>query len=80
VVLVEESASRLRGGILWQRAGARGRLVLDGVLAVDLAAPGTVKYLGFSSGCLAAQLRGVVTADWVTLDLVLPVNSSSRSE
>ena len=56
MVLPEESVSRLRGDILSQRAGARGRLLLDGVLAVDLAAPGMVKYLGFSAGCLAAQV------------------------
>jgi len=65
------------GGALLERALARRRLILLGVLLVDLGCLGAFKYFGFFAESFSALLRSAgLHADWVTLNLVLPVGIS----
>jgi D-alanyl-lipoteichoic acid acyltransferase DltB (MBOAT superfamily) len=71
------TATGFVGAILVDRSSAHRRAILVGVLALNLAALGAFKYLGFLADSFASVLGGFgLRADWVTLNLVLPVGLS----
>ncbi|MBN1631013.1 MAG: MBOAT family protein [Thermoleophilia bacterium] len=65
------------GVLLLQRLETHRRLVLAGVLVINLIALGFFKYFGFFAESFASLLsKGGLYADWVTLNVVLPVGLS----
>jgi len=77
LLLAAVTASGYLGAALLERAETRRRLILVGVLLIDLGALGAFKYFGFFADSFATLLGTVgLHADWVTLNLVLPVGIS----
>jgi D-alanyl-lipoteichoic acid acyltransferase DltB (MBOAT superfamily) len=77
VLLACITVSGYAGALLIERMPAHRGLVLGAVLLVDLGALGAFKYFGFFAESFSALLRGAgLQADWVTLNLVLPVGLS----
>jgi alginate O-acetyltransferase complex protein AlgI len=77
LLLAGATASGFVGALLLDRLQARRGLILLGVLLIDLCALGAFKYFGFFAESFAALLKGAgLHADWVTLNLVLPVGIS----
>ena len=71
------TASGYAGALLLERMSARRGLILGAVLLVDLGALGAFKYFGFFAESFSELLQGFgLQADWVTLNLVLPVGLS----
>ena len=76
-LLLGITASGFVGGLLLERSGSHKRLILSAVVLVDLGALGAFKYFGFFADSFCALLARVgLRADWVTLNLVLPIGIS----
>jgi alginate O-acetyltransferase complex protein AlgI len=77
LLLVGVTASGFLGALLIGGMQARRGLILLTVLFIDLCALGAFKYFGFFAESFSALLEGIgLRADWVTLNLVLPVGIS----
>ena len=77
LLLATITATGLLGGLLLERMESRRRLVLVAVLVVDLGVLGLFKYYQFFADSFAGLLGGAgLSADWVTLHLVLPIGIS----
>jgi D-alanyl-lipoteichoic acid acyltransferase DltB (MBOAT superfamily) len=71
------TASGYAGALLMDRMRTHRGLVLGAVLLVDLGALGAFKYFGFFAESFSELLQSVgLHADWVTLNLVLPIGLS----
>jgi alginate O-acetyltransferase complex protein AlgI len=77
LLLATITATGLLGGLLLERMESRRRLVLVAVLVVDLGVLGLFKYYQFFADSFSGLLGGAgLSADWVTLHLVLPIGIS----
>lgn len=77
LLLLGVTATGFLAGILLDRSQAHRRMILIMTLVVDLGALGVFKYFGFFAESFASLLaRFGLHADWVTLNLVLPVGMS----
>ena len=77
LLLAGVTASGFVGALLLGRIRARRGLIVIAVLVLDLGALGAFKYFGFFADSFSALLESVgLHADWVTLNLVLPVGIS----
>jgi D-alanyl-lipoteichoic acid acyltransferase DltB (MBOAT superfamily) len=77
LLLAGVTATGFAGALTLEHVGAGRRWVLIAVLVADLAALGLFKYYGWFADSFASLLSGVgLHADWVTLNLVLPIGIS----
>ncbi|MFA5314213.1 MAG: hypothetical protein WC375_13005, partial [Methanomassiliicoccales archaeon] len=76
-LLLGITASGFIGGLLLGRVRSRRGLILVAILLINLGALGAFKYFGFFADSFASLLGTVgLRADWVTLNLVLPIGIS----
>jgi alginate O-acetyltransferase complex protein AlgI len=77
LLLAAITATGFFAGLLLERFATYRRLILILTVVIDLGALGVFKYLGFFAASFASFLaHSGLSADWATLNLVLPVGIS----